>query len=251
MSRLSESVVLGGPQVDLGQARDAERLGEFACVVRVVREEAQQDRLARVEPLATRGPDLDGLLQHLGRPTIETAIDDGPRARKGLREFVRPARMVEVLLPARLGRVGPRGRLNPWLPDHVAQPEDADAGHMAERGPDRPALGRGPEAELVIAHPADELDDVALIHRPVSIERADRSRAHALRVAGSDRRADVGLVAEVTVNQTDTACGASPGVSAQRALLASSRRPGYLAAYGFVLINRTPRREPASDKVSA
>ena len=150
-------------------------------MVRVVREEAQQDRLARMEPHAIRGLDADGLVQHLGRPAIETAIDDRPRAREGLGEFVRPARMVEILLPARLGGVGPGGRLDPRLPDHVAEPEDANAGHVADRGPDRPPLGSGPDAELVIAHPADEVDDVAVIHRPVGIERADRGRAHALK----------------------------------------------------------------------
>src|SRR5712691_9259636 len=98
-----DRVVLARPQVDLGKARDAERLGELARVVRVVREEAQQDRLAGVEPLAARGLDADSLVQHPGCPAIETAIDDGPRARKGLGEFFRPARMVEILLPARLG----------------------------------------------------------------------------------------------------------------------------------------------------
>ena len=55
-----ERVVLAWPQVDLREARDAERLGELARVVRIVRQEAQQDRLAGVEPHATRTSPLGG-----------------------------------------------------------------------------------------------------------------------------------------------------------------------------------------------
>ena len=133
----------------------------------------------------SRAPPADSTL------TVSSSISGVQRSRQrstmahvlveGLGEFVGAARMVEIVLPARLGGVGPGGCLNPRLPDHVAEPEDADAGHMADRGPDRPPLGRGPDAELVIAHPANEVDDVAVIHRPVGIERPDRLRAHAVK----------------------------------------------------------------------
>jgi len=105
--------------------------------------------------------------------------------------------MVEILLPARLGGVGPGGRIDSRLPNHVAEPEDADAGHVADRGPDRPALWSRPDTELVIRHPADEIDDVAVIHRPVGVERADRGAAHALRVIGRDGQLDLPIAQRV------------------------------------------------------
>src|ERR1043166_7670989 len=69
---------LRAPQVDLWQAVDAERLRQLAAVVGVVAEEAEQDRLSRVDlrPLADLALELLG--EHVGGPSIEAAGDDLP-----------------------------------------------------------------------------------------------------------------------------------------------------------------------------
>src|SRR5258706_9070342 len=132
---------------------------------------------------------LDLLIEHLGRPCVETAIDDRPgRLDRG--DGLRCAsRVVEVVLPSRVcDRVGPRRPVGARLADDAAQPVHAGRHRVTDRRPDRPALRRGPDRELLLGHRSDDLGETPVVLRPAVVEPADRHQPSVDAKARHDRR---------------------------------------------------------------
>ena len=107
------------PQIELGQAVDAQDLRQLTAVVGVMGEEAHQDRLAGMELRLLTGPALELLEELVWCPPLEAAGDDLPTAFERLGQLDSGPGCIEVVLPTvpaqkiskrrRVGLRAPRG----------------------------------------------------------------------------------------------------------------------------------------------
>jgi hypothetical protein len=84
---------------------------------------------------------FNGLVEDLGRPAIQTAVDDRERRIECPDELGGRPWVVEVVVPVGIVvRVRPRRRLRARLTDHGTQPVGTHRRRVPDRGPDRISL---------------------------------------------------------------------------------------------------------------
>src|SRR5688500_10853726 len=103
------------PEVDLGEAVNAQGLRQLAAVVGVVGEEAHEHRLPRVDLLRVAPLARERLAQHLRRPALEAAGDDRPRRIERVDQLIGVAWVVLDVLPAGGVGIGEGRRVGPRL----------------------------------------------------------------------------------------------------------------------------------------
>src|SRR4051812_3131624 len=139
--------------------------GDLAVVVRLVGQEALEDRGPRVELELVAVPAFELGLEHLRRPRVEDTVDDGERRFEGADELVRGPRVLEVVLPGVSPRVGERRRVGARLAKHRAQPVDARCGDVPDDRPYGPVLRLRAEGKLLVPERTDGLDEPPVVLR--------------------------------------------------------------------------------------
>src|SRR5690606_3608771 len=170
------------PDVDAGSAVRGQRLRHLPGVPGVVLEHAHDDVAAAHHPV---GPELrpaDRLLQRGDGPGVEAAFDDAERALERLRQLSGAEHVDEVVVAgAVVGGVRERRVLGAGLTGEVAQPEHALARQVADGRPQRPAVGAGPEGEVLVGQRRDRPYETLVERGPEAVDGADRELRHAAR----------------------------------------------------------------------
>ena len=116
-------------------------------------EAALDDPAPGVHPVIAPSGSTDHLLEHRRRPAVEAALDDPEGRVECLDERIGTEHVHEVVVAGAVVRgVRERRRLRAGLTGEVAQPEHPLAGEVADGRPERPALGRRLDRQLLVGH---------------------------------------------------------------------------------------------------
>ena len=191
--RLSSSL---SPRGRPAAARPSPRVSfSSAHVIDVVGEDPLDDRAAGVDPVGAQILAADHLAEAHEGPSVEAVLDDAERRIERVDERCGAEDVLEVVVArAVVAGIGERRRIGSGCAGEVAQPEHTLAGGMADGRPERPALGRRAQRQLLFGQRPDDVAQVPVVGGPLAVGRSDGQLAHALTVLPNPGRILSGMV---------------------------------------------------------